>query len=129
MESNAQSETDIIILDFHKLNFEKDRTFFGYFIFPTNISHQYTKLLNENITNAYRKTNKNSVNKINKDAKKIAKSLSIDDRVEKMQKSLTYITVKDHKDNFPHSISCRLINPSKTDIGKISKTILDKINI
>ena len=129
MESNAQSETDIIILDFHKLKFEKNRTFFGYFIFPTNFSHQYTKLLNENITNAYRKTNKNSVNKINKDAKKIAKSLSIDDRVEKMQKSLTYITVKDHKDNFPHSISCRLINPSKTDIGKISKTILDKINI
>ena len=88
---------------------------------------QYTKLLNENITKADRKTNKISVKKINKDAKKIAKSLSIDDRVEKMQKSLTYITVKDHKDNFPHSISCRLINPSKTDIGKISKTIVDKI--
>ena len=47
---------------------------------------QYTKLLNENITKAYRKTNKNSVNKINKDAKKIAKSLSIDDRVEKIQR-------------------------------------------
>ena len=41
----------------------------------------------------------------------------------------TYITIKDHKDNFPPSISCRLINPSKTDVGKISKTILYKINI
>ena len=59
---------------------------------------QYTKLLNENITKAYRKTNKNSVNKINKDAKKIPKSLSIDGRVEKIQESQTYITVKDHKD-------------------------------
>ena len=88
---------------------------------------QYTKLLNEIITKAYRKANKNFVNKINKDAKKIVKSISIDDRIEKTQESQTYITVKDHKDNFPHSISCRLINPSKTDIGKISKTIVDKI--
>ena len=36
--------------------------------------NQYTKLLNENITKAYRKTNKNCLNKINKDASKIAKS-------------------------------------------------------
>ena len=48
---------------------------------------QYTKLLNEIITKAYRKANKNFVNKINKDAKKIVKSLSIDDRIEKTQES------------------------------------------
>ena len=48
---------------------------------------QYRKLLNENITKAYRKTNKNCINKINKDASEIAKSLSIDDRTEKMQES------------------------------------------
>ena len=48
---------------------------------------QYTKLLNEIITKPCRKTNKNFVNKINKDAKKIAKSLSIDDRIEKTQES------------------------------------------
>ena len=89
---------------------------------------QYTKLLNENIPKAYRKTNKISVNKIDKDAKRITKS-SIDDRVEKIQELQTYITEKDHKENFPHSISCRLINPSKTNIGKISKTILDKIQL
>ena len=44
---------------------------------------QYTKLLNENITKAYSKTNKNCVNKINKDGRKIVKSLSIDDKIEK----------------------------------------------
>ena len=44
---------------------------------------QYTKVLHENITKAYRKTNKNYVNKINKEASKIANSLSIDDRIEK----------------------------------------------
>ena len=37
--------------------------------------------------------------------------------------------VKNLKDNFPHSISCGLINPSKTDTRKISKAILNKINI
>ena len=90
---------------------------------------QYTELLNKNTTKAYRKTNKNCINKINKDARKTAKPWSIDDRIEKIQESQTYITVKDHQDNFPHSIPCRLINPSKTYIGKISKAMLDKINI
>ena len=45
-----------------------------------------------------------------------------------MQGSKSYVTVKDHKEDFPHKISWRLINPSKSDIGKISKHILDKIN-
>ena len=40
-----------------------------------------------------------------------------------------YITIKDHKEDFPNKnkISCRLINPSKSDIGKTSKTILGKL--
>ena len=45
-----------------------------------------------------------------------------------MQESESYVTVKEHKEDFPHKISCRLINPSKTDIGKISKHVLDKVN-
>ena len=45
-----------------------------------------------------------------------------------MQESEAFVTIKDHKDNFPNSLSFRLINPSKSDKGKISKTILDKIN-
>lgn len=45
-----------------------------------------------------------------------------------MQENNAYITIKDPKDGFPNKISCRLINPSKSDIGKISKSILDKIN-
>ena len=45
-----------------------------------------------------------------------------------MQETEAFITIKDHKEGFPHSLSFRLINPSKTDIGKISKCILDSIN-
>ena len=51
----------------------------------------------------------------------------IDDLIERMYENETYITIKDHKENFPNKISRRLINPSKSDIEKISKTILDKI--
>ena len=37
-----------------------------------------------------------------------------------------YVTLKDHKPNFNNNPSCRLINPSKIEIGKISKQILSK---
>ena len=45
-----------------------------------------------------------------------------------MQETEAFISVKDHKEGFPNSPSFRLINPSKSEIGKISKHILDKIN-
>ena len=60
--------------------------------------------------------------------KKIAHKLEIDDRVEKMQETEAFLTIKDHKEGFPHRLSFRLINPSKSEIGKISKSLLDTIN-
>ena len=41
---------------------------------------------------------------------------------------MRYITIKDHKEDFPNKISCCLTNHSKSSIGKISKVILDKIS-
>ena len=38
------------------------------------------------------------------------------------------LTLKDHKPNFQNNPTCRLINPRKSEIGKISKQILDRIN-
>ena len=71
---------------------------------------------------------KKKVRAINIDAKKIAKDLELEDEIEKMQDSECYITVKDHREDFPQKTPCRLINPSKSDIGKLSKIIFDKIN-
>ena len=88
----------------------------------------YTKLLCENITREYKISNREKINNINKNSKTIANKLGVDDRIERLQESEAYITIKDHKENFPNKISCRLINPAKSDIGKISKNILDKIN-
>ena len=66
----------------------------------------YIKLLTENITKTYEKSNKKKVSKINFTAKKIAEKLSIDDHVQRMEELEAYITVKDHKDEFPNKIPC-----------------------
>ena len=65
---------------------------------------------------------------INKATKKSAEKLKIADRMESMDESETHITIKDHKEDFPEKPNFRLINPSKSDIGKVSKRIFDQIN-
>ena len=39
-----------------------------------------------------------------------------------------FISLKDHKDNFLSNPKCRLINPAKREIGKISKLFIENIN-
>ena len=40
----------------------------------------------------------------------------------------SFITPKDHKDNFRSKVPGRLINPAKEELGLVSKRLLDKIN-
>ena len=89
---------------------------------------QYDKLLQNNITSTYRKANDRIIKSVNKEANDIAVKLGIEGRVEHMAKNQAFITLKDHKDNFINNPKCRLINPAKSDIGRISKQILEKIN-
>ena len=65
---------------------------------------------------------------IDTEAKKIAAELKLHDRVQRMSKKNAFITLKDHKENFSHNVKCRLINPAKSNIGIVSKVILDGIN-
>ena len=88
----------------------------------------YENLKHENITKTFKKINESRIKAINKSPKKISNRLDLDDRIEKLQENESYITIKDRKDDFPHKILRRLINPSKRDIGKFSKVIIDKIN-
>ena len=88
----------------------------------------YKKMLLDNITKEYRKSDMSMVNKINREAAKIARNLELDDRIEAFSLKPAFLTIKDHKPEFPNKISCRLINPSKSNIGIISKNILDRIN-
>ena len=62
------------------------------------------------------------------EAKNFSKKLELDNRIEYLAKNTAFISLKDHKANFQSSLPCRLINLSKSDIGKISKSILDKFN-
>ena len=38
-----------------------------------------------------------------------------------------YVTLKDHKENFLNDPKCRLINPSKSQMGVVSKKLLERI--
>ena len=88
----------------------------------------YERMMHENVTKTYKKCNTNKPNSINFKAKQIARKLKIDDRVEKLDENETYVAIKDHKEGFPDEISCCFINPPKTDVGKIRKKILDRVN-
>ena len=84
----------------------------------------YYKHVRDHVTKTYKRSTANRLKNINIKSK-LAEKLAIDDRIQKMEETEAYITVKDHKEGFPPKLSFRFINPSKSDIGKISKNILD----
>lgn len=88
----------------------------------------YRTLLENNITKDYKKTNKHTSTKINREAKLIASELQLDDRIDPIAPRQAYVSLKDHKDNFHNRPQCRLINPTKSELGKVSKIILERIN-
>ena len=88
----------------------------------------YDKLLTENVTKTYRLADDNTANDINNQLKSIATHLDIANRIEPMAQTPAFISLKDHKENFENNPQCRLINPAKSNLGKVSKTILDRVN-
>ncbi|XP_067951745.1 uncharacterized protein [Watersipora subatra] len=88
----------------------------------------YNKALQNNITKNYKKTDNDTINKITANDQQIAQQLELDDRIEQTARRDAFITIKDHKPNFPNNPTHRLINPTKPELGKVSKHILEKIN-
>ena len=86
----------------------------------------YNNLLHKNICKTYKKASDTTLTSINQEAQSIAGDLSLGDRIETMATRPAYVTLKDHKPNFANNPNCRLINPAKSEIGKISKAILTK---
>ena len=82
----------------------------------------------ENIKTNHEYTDLKTVELISKDAKTINESLRLSDRIEDQSDKTAFITLKDHKEDFLDKPNFRLINPAKTQIGKISKQILKKLN-
>ena len=84
--------------------------------------------MKDNVTAAYKRTDQQSEHTTNMEAKTIANNLELSDRIDVLAAKPAYVTLKDHKANFRSHPTCRLINPSKSEIGIISKKILDKVN-
>ena len=88
----------------------------------------YQKLLTDNIRANYKKTQSSVVSELNEETKKATEHLAVSDRINQLPLKEAFITLKDHKENFKSAPKCRLINPTKSNVGKVSKVILDRIN-
>ena len=44
--------------------------------------------------------------------------------MEKITERSAFISIKDHKENFPNNIQCRLINPARNNLGKVTQNII-----
>ena len=70
------------------------------------------------ITTTYKRANKNIGTKINKEGIKFAKQADILDKIEINGTGNSFVTLKDHKENFTNHLTTRLINPFKNEIGR-----------
>ena len=87
----------------------------------------YNKLLQENITKNYKKCDNSIKTIIDTEAKMIAGKIGLEEKMECYAERNAFITLKDHKENFRQNPKCRLINPAKSEMGLVSKTILEKV--
>ena len=85
------------------------------------------KLLQDDITQTYKRASPDVKRKIDKESKQFAAHLEIDNRMECYSYQHAFITLKAHKDNFKDNPKCKLINPSKSEVGCISKAYLSNI--
>ena len=89
---------------------------------------EYNKFLNDSITATFKKVSREKWESITTAGKKFAKEAKIADKMEVNEGNEGFITLKDHKVNFTNNPRTRLINPAKSEIGRISKVTLDNIN-
>ena len=85
--------------------------------------------MQNSITSKYKKTDKNTATNINKEGIKHAKEASIIDRIEINGTGNSFITLKDHKENFLNRPTTRLLYPAKNEFGRLSKHILQNITL
>ena len=91
-------------------------------------AHSYQTLMNTAVTKSYKKAPNHASDNITSEERKIAKNLNLHDRIDALSPKNAFIQLKDHKPNFNNNPTCRLINPKKSEIGIISKRILQRIN-
>ena len=85
-------------------------------------------MINNAITSKCNKTTNNIKKQINIDGEKILRNREVLNRLEINGENNSFITLKDHKENFNNNPTARLINLAKNELGHISKAILDMAN-
>ena len=81
---------------------------------------KYLKLLTQNVTKHYASAPVGADCEINMEARGIATDRGRGDRMDVLGKAGTFLTLKDHKENFTTAPRCQLINPAETETGIIS---------
>ena len=119
-----QIKSDLVKINQSKKVYVKaDKTSNMYAMSP----EKYKRLLKDEITKFYKKAQPDTESKINNEALEIASKLKLANRINKFDKKEAFITLKDTKDDFVNKPKCRLLNPTKTEMGRISKKILQEI--
>ena len=87
----------------------------------------YKKLITNSITKTYKISDENLINQINSESESIIRERKYKNKkIPKFTATDAFLTIKDHKKHFPFNIECRVLNPAKNELGRISKTILEK---
>ena len=72
----------------------------------------------------YKKTNNKAFDDNTEKERDIAVKLDLEDRIYQTSKKQAFISLKDHKANFINKPTCRLLKPTKSELGKISKQLI-----
>ena len=110
-----------LIKDSHKTITFADKTSNMYRL----TKEQYGQLIMNSITSPFGKVNSNIKKQINKAGKNLTRDKEVIKRMETNKEGNSFITIKDHKENFDNHPTVRLINPAKNELRGISKLILD----
>ena len=89
---------------------------------------EYKKFMGKEIMKSYRRVDTHVTDDIDKEAASLAHEVQLDNRIEGIALKQSFLTIKDHKEDFPGKLSFRLITPAKSNMGQISKSILDRVN-
>lgn len=92
------------------------------------LTDSIAKIYRKTTNKIYSNTTSEIYSKINKKAKAIVNNYKIAKGIDCLLITYPFITLKDHKPNFITNPKCRLINPSKSELGKVSKFLNKNVN-
>ena len=88
---------------------------------------EYEQILNNKIMESYKIDHSFIITQINRDTAKVTWKIETVDRFGKIEEKSAQILFKDRKRNFLDRKQARLINPTKPELGLLSKDLIQRI--